>query len=101
MTHGGRGPTRARLLPDDAAGRAAAIEALRAGGLVAMPTDTVYGVGVALDEPDGLPRLFAAKERPFDRAIVSPGGRRGSRRPPSAFSHRRPTSWPIASGPAG
>ena len=55
MTHGGRGPTRARLLPDDAAGRAAAIEALRAGGLVAMPTDTVYGV---------------AKERPFDRAIV-------------------------------
>jgi L-threonylcarbamoyladenylate synthase len=70
MTHGGRGPTRARLLPDDAAGRAAAIEALRAGGLVAMPTDTVYGVGVALDEPDGLPRLFAAKERPFDRAIV-------------------------------
>ena len=60
----------ARLLPDDAAGRAAAIEILRAGGLVAMPTDTVYGVGVALLAPDGLPRLFAAKERPVDRAIV-------------------------------
>jgi L-threonylcarbamoyladenylate synthase len=35
-----------------------------------MPTDTVYGVGVALDAPDGLPRLFAAKGRPFDKAIV-------------------------------
>jgi L-threonylcarbamoyladenylate synthase len=44
--------------------------ALRAGGLVAMPTDTVYGVGVALDAPDGLARLFAAKDRPLDRAIV-------------------------------
>ncbi len=60
----------ARLLPDDAAGRAAAIETLRAGGIVAMPTDTVYGVGVALGAPDGLARLFAAKDRPLDRAIV-------------------------------
>jgi L-threonylcarbamoyladenylate synthase len=58
------------LLPDDEIGRAAAIEVLRAGGLVAMPTDTVYGVGVALDAKDGLVRLFAAKGRPLDRAIV-------------------------------
>ena len=70
MTRRGRGPTRPRLLPDDASGRAEAVEVLRAGGLVAMPTDTVYGVGVALDAPDGLARLFAAKDRPFDRAIV-------------------------------
>jgi L-threonylcarbamoyladenylate synthase len=60
----------ARLLPDDASGRAAAVSVLRAGGIVAMPTDTVYGVGVALDAPDGLPRLFAAKDRPLDKAIV-------------------------------
>jgi L-threonylcarbamoyladenylate synthase len=60
----------ARLLPDDAAGRAAAVATLRAGGLVAMPTDTVYGVGVALGSPDGLARLFAAKDRPLDRAVV-------------------------------
>jgi L-threonylcarbamoyladenylate synthase len=65
-----RSAGRARLLPDDARGRGAAIDVLRAGGLVAMPTDTVYGVGVALDAPSGLPRLFAAKERPLDRAIV-------------------------------
>lgn len=61
---------KARLLADDATGRAAAIATLRAGGLVSMPTDTVYGVGVALDAPEGLERLFAAKDRPLDRAIV-------------------------------
>jgi L-threonylcarbamoyladenylate synthase len=66
----GRSPERARLLPDDASGREEAIEVLRAGGIVAMPTDTVYGVGVALGAPDGLSRLFAAKDRPLDRAIV-------------------------------
>jgi len=59
-----------RLLADDAAGRAAAIAELTAGGLVALPTDTVYGVGVALFAHDGLPRLFAAKNRPLDKAIV-------------------------------
>jgi L-threonylcarbamoyladenylate synthase len=63
-------PGPARLLPDDASGRAAAIEVLRAGGIVAMPTDTVYGIGVWLNAPDGLARLFAAKDRPLDRAIV-------------------------------
>jgi len=60
----------ARLLLDDASGRTEAVDVLRAGGLVAMPTDTVYGVGVALGTPEGLPRLFAAKGRPLDRAIV-------------------------------
>ena len=35
-----------------------------------MPTDTVYGAGVALHAPNGLLRLFAAKDRPLDRAIV-------------------------------
>lgn len=60
----------ARVVADDAMGRAEAVAVLRAGGLVAMPTDTVYGVGVALSAEDGLKRLFAAKDRPFDRAIV-------------------------------
>ncbi len=60
----------ARLLADGAAGREAALAVLRRGGLVAMPTDTVYGLGVALDAPDGLARLFAAKDRPLDKAVV-------------------------------
>ena len=70
MTPHGGAPRRARLLPDDATGRATAVDVLREGGLVAMPTDTVYGVGVALDADEGLMRLFVAKNRPLDRAIV-------------------------------
>ena len=60
----------ARMLRDDAAGRAEAIHVLRQGGLVGIPTDTVYGLAVALDAPDALERLFAAKGRPPDKAIV-------------------------------
>ena len=60
----------ARIVADDAAGRAAAIEVLRAGGLIALPTDTVYGIAVALDAPEGIERLFAAKARPPDKAVM-------------------------------
>jgi L-threonylcarbamoyladenylate synthase len=60
----------ARVVPDDRAGRAAAIEVLRAGGIVALPTDTVYGVAVALDTPGGIERLFEVKRRPPERGIM-------------------------------
>jgi L-threonylcarbamoyladenylate synthase len=60
----------AHVLPDDAAGRAAAVGILRAGGIVALPTDTVYGIGVDLATPGGIERLFEAKRRPPDRAIM-------------------------------
>jgi L-threonylcarbamoyladenylate synthase len=43
---------------------------LAAGGLVAIPTDTVYGIAVALSTPGGIERLFAAKSRPPDKAIA-------------------------------
>ena len=59
-----------RRVADDASGYAAAIEALRSGGIVAIPTDTVYGIGVALETPGGIERLFAAKSRPPDKAIA-------------------------------
>ncbi len=60
----------ARVVPDDAAGREAAIGVLRAGGVVALPTDTVYGIAVALHTPDGIERLFHVKQRPPDKAIA-------------------------------
>jgi L-threonylcarbamoyladenylate synthase len=60
----------ARVTPDGPAGREAAIAVLRGGGLVALPTDTVYGIGCALDAPRGIERLFEAKARPPDRAIM-------------------------------
>ena len=43
-----------RIVPDDDTGRAAAVEALRNGGIVALPTDTVYGIAAALDLPGGI-----------------------------------------------
>lgn len=60
----------AKVVADDPAGRAQAIAVLRAGGVVALPTDTVYGIGVALDTPGGIQRLFAAKRRPPDKGIM-------------------------------
>jgi L-threonylcarbamoyladenylate synthase len=43
-----------------------AVAALRAGEVVALPTDTVYGVAVDLFAEGAIDRLFAAKERPKD-----------------------------------
>lgn len=60
----------ARIVADDQAGRAIAIEVLRGGGIVALPTDTVYGIAVALDTPGGIERLFEVKARPPDKGIV-------------------------------
>jgi len=40
-----------------------------AGGLVAFPTDTVYGVGSSIADEQAIERLFEAKERPLDKGI--------------------------------
>jgi L-threonylcarbamoyladenylate synthase len=60
----------ASRLPDGPEGRAEAARVLAAGGAVAFPTDTVYGIAVALDTPGGIERLFEAKQRPLDKAIA-------------------------------
>ncbi|MBA2263234.1 MAG: threonylcarbamoyl-AMP synthase [Chloroflexi bacterium] len=46
-----------------------AVELLTAGKVVAFPTDTVYGIGVALSRRERLDDLFALKARPADRRI--------------------------------
>ena len=44
---------------------------IRKGGLVAFPTETVYGLGANALDPLAVARIFAAKERPsFDPLIV-------------------------------
>jgi len=48
--------------------RAAAV--LRAGGLVAFPTETVYGLGADASNPDAVARVFAAKGRPADHPLI-------------------------------
>jgi len=42
---------------------------LAEGGLVAFPTDTVYGVGAHALQPDAVERIYTAKIRPRDKAI--------------------------------
>jgi len=48
---------------------AAAIGRLRAGEVVALPTDTVYGLCVAVEAPDATAALFAVKVRPTSVAL--------------------------------
>ncbi len=60
------------VLPaDDPAAIAQAAAILRRGGLVAFPTETVYGLGANALDADAVARIFAAKGRPtFDPLIV-------------------------------
>jgi L-threonylcarbamoyladenylate synthase len=59
---------------DSAASRASieqAAEILRAGGTVAFPTETVYGLGANALDPAAVAKIFAAKQRPgWDPLIV-------------------------------
>jgi len=59
-----------RLLAD-AAGIARAAEILREGGLVAVPTETVYGLAARADSDEAIAKIYAAKGRPsFNPLIV-------------------------------
>jgi L-threonylcarbamoyladenylate synthase len=53
------------------ADRAAAVELLRKGEIVALPTETVYGLAADALNPIAVTKIFEAKERPrFDPLIV-------------------------------
>jgi len=67
--------TQARILvldpaAPDARGIAEAAALLRAGGLVAFPTETVYGLGANALDAAAVARIFAAKGRPADDPII-------------------------------
>lgn len=47
-----------------------AAQILRAGGLVAFPTETVYGLGADARNPAAVQRVFAAKGRPADNPLI-------------------------------
>jgi L-threonylcarbamoyladenylate synthase len=47
-----------------------AVEVLQAGGLVAFPTETVYGLGADAANAMALRRLFAVKGRPVDHPVI-------------------------------
>src|SRR6187431_1666560 len=49
----------------------AAAEVLRAGGLVAFPTETVYGLGADATNGEAVARLYAAKGRPSFNPLIA------------------------------
>src|SRR5258708_4326336 len=59
-----------RLLAATVAGIAEAAALLRAGGLVAFPTETVYGLGAHALDPHALRGIFEAKQRPSDDPLI-------------------------------
>ena len=69
----GKNVTEVRLA--DAAGIAEAARILESGGLVAVPTETVYGLAARADNADAVAKIYAAKGRPdFNPLIVHVAG---------------------------
>lgn len=60
-----------KIIPASATGAAeAAQEVLAAGGLVVIPTDTVYGLAAHLFSPASTARIFELKGRPTSRPLA-------------------------------
>ena len=57
------------IIADEAA-IAEAVILLRQGGLVAFPTETVYGLGADASNPEAVKRIFRAKGRPADHPLI-------------------------------
>ena len=49
---------------------ARAVTTLRAGGLIAFPTETVYGLGADAGNAEAVKKVFAAKGRPHDHPLI-------------------------------
>lgn len=47
-----------------------ALEILDLGGVVGIPTETVYGLAARLDRPEGLKQIFSVKQRPFFDPLI-------------------------------
>ncbi|HEY3510129.1 MULTISPECIES: L-threonylcarbamoyladenylate synthase [Kribbella] len=47
-----------------------AVEVLRAGGLVAIPTETVYGLAADAEDPQAVGRIFTTKGRPPSHPLI-------------------------------
>jgi L-threonylcarbamoyladenylate synthase len=64
-------PRQTQRLSADEAGIAAAAELLRAGRLVALPTETVYGLAADASDDRAVASIYAAKERPSFNPLIS------------------------------
>jgi L-threonylcarbamoyladenylate synthase len=64
-------PLMTRKAPADATAIAAAVRSLEGGGLVAFPTETVYGLGADGTNGEAVARLYAAKGRPAFNPLIA------------------------------
>ena len=60
-----------QILPADAAAVAEAARCLKAGGLVAFPTETVYGLGADAAQGPAIARIYEAKGRPAFNPLIA------------------------------
>ena len=67
----GRGLHKTRLLSPDATGIEEAAALLRAGRLVAFPTETVYGLGADATNSSAVAAIYAAKGRPSFNPLIA------------------------------
>ncbi len=76
-----------------------AIATLKGGGVVAFPTDTVYGIGVDPFQPEAVRKLYQIKGRPIDKPIPILVGsvddiERVAQNLPPIFSQLAAQLWP-------
>jgi L-threonylcarbamoyladenylate synthase len=62
--------TQTKIAPADTKGIAEAARILKAGGLVAFPTETVYGLGADATNGEAVAAIFAAKGRPLFNPLI-------------------------------
>ena len=66
----GEPPAPSNVVRADEESIARAAELLAAGGVVAFPTETVYGLGADAMNPDAVARVFRVKGRPLDHPVI-------------------------------
>ncbi len=88
-----------RILAPTPAALAEAARVIRSGGLVAFPTETVYGLGANALDGDAVEKIFAAKGRPASNPLIvhvaSEAAARGlARRWPETAARLAAAHWP-------
>ncbi len=68
--HESPAPAVRQVWPADATGLHHAIAVLEAGGVVAMPTETVYGLAARASDPAAVAAIYAAKGRPSQNPLI-------------------------------
>ena len=88
-----------QILPAGEAAVAAAARVLAEGGLVAFPTETVYGLGADATNPAAIARIYQAKGRPAFNPLIAHVGDVAAARKIARLDAQRPR-WRRHSGRA-